>query len=155
MADKCPPPIAVKLGWRQNPRKLEPNGYKNMGDVTPMVQGACAHKGDPSPTAECAADEGCGPVYDARYGEPQAYQDGPGFSHDSVERTSGSLGYVLNIATNSEELWANGRYQQAGRMRVCVSFPNLTTWRCQDGEMGQDGKMSGFGQNNQGFDLPK
>lgn len=168
--DPCPPPIDVKLGFNPNPPKRTP-GWRNLGSITPLVRGACRHKGDASPDAVCAVDEGCadhvGSVYERTYGQPEAYQNGNGFTRDPVERTTDGCvvtvggvdhvpcGYNLAFATSSPNLWADGIFLQNGPMDVCVSMPNLDHWRCQSGRMSTDGKMEGFSTNDSGYDKPK
>ena len=140
--DHCPQPADIKLGFRPDARKLA-LGYRNMADITPIDADGKASPVD------------CGPTFDSRYGEPQAYQTGTGFTQDPVERASNTLGFVLVMASNDPSLWESGHYAQAGPMTVCVSYPFLNHWRCQDGTMGGDGLMTGFGQNNRGYNLPK
>jgi hypothetical protein len=140
--DSCSTPAEVKLGFRPNPRKLA-LGYKNMFDVTYMDA-----NGKPCPTE-------CGKQYNALYGEPEAWQTGTGFTRDPVERASNTDGYVLNIATNSEADWQDGKFKAAGLMTVAVSCKCVSYWRAQDGMMGTDGLMTGFGQNSQGYNIPK
>lgn len=139
--DACPRPDGIKLGWRDT-RKLE-KGWRNQFNVTPLVGGV-------------PASEGCGETYFLRYGEPQAFQDGPGFTGDPVERASGdSFGDILVIATNDESQWDGPIYKPNGPMTIGVSYPWLKTWRCQNGVMGTDGQMRGFGNNSQGYDKAK
>jgi hypothetical protein len=126
-----------------------------MADITPIVKGACGHKGDTGSEATCAVDEGCGPAYNAKYGEPLAFQSGTGFVRDAVERASFTLGFVLVMATNSEAEWAGGKYRASGPMTVCVSYPFLDHWRCQDGNMSDEGLLEGVGANVFGYDLLK
>jgi len=126
-----------------------------MADVTPLVRGACAHKGDTSANAVCAANEACGPTYDEQYGEPEAFQTGTGFYRVDVERASGTLGYLLVMATNYEALWTSGSYAEAGPMEVCVAFPFLPVWRCQRGLMSAAGRLEGVGSNERGYDEPR
>lgn len=142
------------MNFRHDARKLA-LGYRNTGDITPMVRGACLHKGNASPDAVCAASEGCGETYHARYGEPQAYQTGNGFTRDPVERSSANP-YILTFATNSESLWASGSYAQAGQMEVCVSFDFFPVWRCQKVHMSREGRLEGFGSDFEaGYDVAK
>lgn len=149
---RCPAPFGIKLGFRQDARKLA-LGYRNIADITAIVRGACAHKGDLSPDAICPADEFCGDAYNAALGQPEAFQTGPGFDHDPVERSSENP-YILVIATNSPNDWEGGRYKAAGRMTIGVSYRHLNFWRCQDVVMTEDGRIIG-GQNSAGYDLPK
>lgn len=165
---QCPAPFAVKLGFSQEISKRDP-GWRHTASITPLVRGACTHKNDPSPNAVCAASEFCadhvGSEYWNRYGQPQAWQTGNGFTRHPVERSTDSCnkndpgqvpcGYNLAFVTNSREEWVNGKYIYAGPMEVCVSMGHLSTMRCQSGTMGQDGKMYGFGQDAQGVDKPK
>jgi hypothetical protein len=64
-------------------------------------------------------------------------------------------GYNLKFATGGAQNYHGGRYKEAGPMRVCVSLPFLSTLRCQEGVMGEDGRMTGFGQDNSSKDVPK
>jgi len=139
---QCVRPDGIKLGWR-DARKIQP-GWRNTFNVTPTIGGV------PAP-------EGCGSFYYETYGEPQAFQSlVGGFQDDPVERASGdSYGCILVLATNSEELWKNGEYQEAGKMTIGVSYPWLRFWRCQDVVMGVDGKITGAGNNSQSYDRPK
>lgn len=130
----------------------------------------CAHKGLTGPADTCAVDEGCadhvGSPYEVKYGQPQAFQDGPGFKGDPVERSTDGCtvivdgvphvpcGYNLKFSTAGEQNYPGGRYNEAGRMRICASLPGLP-WRCQDGIMSEAGKLEGFGTNDRGYDLPK
>lgn len=104
--------------------------------------------------------EGCGEYYFNTYGIVQAYQTGTGFIKDPVDRVSGdSWGDILNLATNDDKHWSNGEaggtWLQAGPMTICVTYPWLTTWRCQNGSMDTAGKLNGIGTNAQGYDLAK
>lgn len=102
------------------------------------------------------APEGCGQAYFDTYGQPDAYQSGPGFNRDPVERASGdSFGDILVLATNDESQWSGGRYLPAGAMTVCTSYPWLPSWRCQNGTMNAAGQLVGFGPNSQGYDRAK
>lgn len=164
----CPEPVTLKLGFSPGVKKLA-LGWRNLGGISPWVIGACAHKNDSRPEAECAAAEHCadhrGSAYWHRYGQPQVYQSGNGFTKDPVERqtddcnrdTSMELpcGYNLTFSTNHEPDWVGGQYRFAGPMTVCATLPPLDHWRCQDGTMGEDGLMRGFGGNVRGYDLPK
>jgi hypothetical protein len=139
--------------------------------VTDQAPRACAHKGIFAIGATCAADEHCadhvGSVYERLYGQPQAFQDGPGFTGDPVERSTDGCtvvingvphvpcGYNLKFATGGPQNYPGGRYKEAGPMRICVSLPPLRTLRCQDGEMSGDGRLLGVGTNDRGYDLPK
>lgn len=182
-SDACPAPFAIKLGFGQNPRPLNP-GFANTAGITPLVSNTetnrapCAHKGLSGPSDTCAASEGCadhvGAAYQVRYGQPQAVQSlVGGFQNDPIERTTDGCnkddpsvvpcGYNLRFATGCQREtdhgpcvnYPDGRYKETGHMRVCVSLPNLPTWRCQEGEMDSDGKLSGFGQDNRSRDVPK
>lgn len=164
----------MKLGFGQNPRALNP-GFANTASITPLVSNTesnrqpCAHKGLTGPQDTCAADEGCadhvGAPYQVTYGQPQAFQDGPGFTGDSVERTTDGCnkddpgvvpcGYNLRFATGGRENYPGGRYKETGHMRICASLPSLPTWRCQSGEMDSDGRLQGFGTDSRSVDVPK
>jgi len=139
---KCVRPDGIKLGWRDQ-RKIQP-GWRNTFNVTPTIGGV------PAP-------EGCGQFYFDTYGQPEAYQSlEGGFQKDDVERASGdSFGCILVLATNSEELWKDGRYTEAGKMTIAVSYPWLKFWRAQDCVMGEDGKITGAGNNTKSYDIPK
>jgi hypothetical protein len=174
LTDACPAPYAVKLGFGQNPRALNP-GFANTASITPLVANTqanrqpCAYRGLTGPEDTCPADEGCadhvGAPYQVAYGQPQALQDGPGFRGDPVERTTDGCnkddpgvvpcGYNLRFATGGRENYLGGRYNEAGPMRICASMPNLPTWRCQTGTMGDDGKLNGFGTDSHSTDVPK
>lgn len=138
----CAKPDGIKLGWR-DARKIQP-GWRNMFNVTPTIGGV------PAP-------EGCGQFYFDTYGEPKAEQSlEGGFQDDPVERASGdSWGCILVMATNSENLWKDGSYQEAGRMTVKVTYDWLPYWVAQDGEMGTDGLMRGFGTNSKSYQIKK
>lgn len=164
----------MKLGFGQNPRALNP-GFANTASITPLVANTesnrqpCAYRGLTGPEDTCAPTEACadhvGAPYQVVYGQPQAFQDGPGFRGDPVERTTDGCnkddpsvvpcGYNLRFATGGRENYPGGRYKEAGPMRICASLPNLPTWRCQTGTMGEDGKLDGFGQDNRSRDVPK
>jgi hypothetical protein len=177
LTDACPAPFAVKLGFGQNPRGLNP-GFANTGSITPLVSNTetnrqpCAYRGLTGPKDTCAASEGCadhvGSPYEVTYGQPSAVQSlAGGFQNDPIERSTDGCtvivngvphvpcGYNLKFATGGAENYVAGRYREAGHMRVCVTLPPLPTWRCQEGEMGADGKFSGFGQDNRSTDVPK
>jgi hypothetical protein len=141
--DKCPKPIGIKLGFRQDVRKLA-SGYRNMADITPLIPGG-------------VADPGCGLTYFREFGEPQAFQSLEGkWQFEPVERASGdSYGCILVFATNDERRWTTGKYDEAGKMTIGVSYPWLSYWRCQDVTMGEDGRIYGGGMNAQSYDRPK
>lgn len=155
----CPAPYDIRIGINKDAAKRQP-GWRNTGGITPDVVGDCAHKGNPSCDARCAASESCadhvGSPYWNRYGQPQAYQSGNGFTKHPIERTTDSCnrndpmqvpcGYNLAFATNHEPDWENGRFKFAGPMEVCASLPHLNYWSCRRGTMTDDGRMTGFDQ---------
>lgn len=144
-SDRCPKPDGIKLGFRQNPTKLKGLGYRNEADVTPTFQGK-------------AIDPGCGAELERLYGQPEAVQSlEGGFQDDPVERASleSSHGCILRFVSNSEDLWENGRYKEAGKMTVKVTYPHLSFWRAQDVVMGTDGKITGSGDNSHSYNIPK
>lgn len=138
----CAKPTGLKLGFRDQ-RQLA-RGFRIMFDASPLI-------GDGQ-----KASEGCGAYYEVTYGQPEAFQSGPGFAHDPVERASGAgNGCLLVIATNYEGDWEGNRYKLAGKYTVGVSYPWLTTWRCQDFTIDEQGQAHGAGTNAQGYDRPK
>lgn len=143
-------------------RKLEESRHtwRNVWNVTPVVRstgpgGSCEWKRDKETGVlpeECEAANSCAVVYaktfapiDPAVGIPQAFQAGPGFTHDPVERSSTS-DYLLVITDGA-----------AGPTRLCASFPNLDTWRCQDFFIDSEGEAVGVEGNDRtrSFDLPK
>jgi hypothetical protein len=139
---QCAKPDGIKLGWR-DARKIQP-GFRNQMNITPTIGGV------PAP-------EACGAYYEQTYGQPEAEQSlVGGFQNDPVERASGdSFGCILVFASNSPDLWKDGKYIEAGKMTVKVTYPWLPYWVAQDGVMGTDGKMTGFGTNQQSYQIPK
>jgi len=132
----------------------------------------CAYRGLTGPTDTCPVNEGCGDhvgsPYEVAYGQPEAFQSlAGGFTKDPVERSTDGCtvviggvphvpcGYNLKFSTAGSENYSGGRYKEAGHMHICVSLPNLPTLRCQDGEMGADGKLEGFGTDSHSTDVPK
>ena len=92
-----------------------------------------------------------------KYGEFERFVTGDGISgRDPVEVQSDNP-WIMVDATNSDEThWEGGRYTLAGRRTYCVSLKHLKEWRCQDGVMGEDGQLRGFGGNpDHGYDIPK
>lgn len=141
---RCPRPDGIKLGFKQNPTKLA-RGYRNEADVTPTYQGV-------------AIDPGCGDELERLYGQPEAVQSlAGGFQDDPVERASlaSAHGCILRFTTNAEDRWENGRFIEAGKMTVKVTYPHLSFWRAQDVTMGTDGKITGSGDNSHSYDIPK
>jgi len=159
-------PIRAKLAIF-NKRKIEASRHtwRNVWNVTPIVAstgngGSCEWKRDQETgelPSECEAANACAAVYakafapiDPAVGIPQAYQaghnkDGSTFGHDPVERSSTS-DYLLVITDGGQ-----------GSARLCASFPNLDSWRCQDFFIDSDGEAVGVEGNDRirSFDLPK
>lgn len=158
----CPTPTRVKLGWAGYGGNHLVRGIRNLWSFTPMVPstgpgGSCEWKRNKDTgllPAECEAHHSCAEVY----GDPLAYQDGPGFRGHPVERASVSQ-YNLVIATNWPELWTTGRYGQAGEHKLCATLEGgplklRFPWRCQRGyidEKGfaQAGPDGGFGKDGE------
>ncbi len=147
-------------------RKLDParHSWRNVWNVTPIVpstgdNGSCEWKrnAEGELPRECEAAPQCAEVYsktfapiDPAVGIPQAFQgghnrDGSTFSHDPVERSSTS-DYLLVITDAGQ-----------GPARLCASFPNLDSWRCQDFAVDGEGEAVGVEGNDstRSFDLPK
>jgi hypothetical protein len=82
---------------------------------------------------------------DPAVGIPQAYQAGVGFDHDPVERSSAN-DYLLVITDGAP-----------GPAKLCASFPNLTSWRCQAFHIAADGEAVGVEGNDsvRSHDEPK
>lgn len=136
----CGKPTNLKLGIRDQ-RQLA-KGYRITFDCSPLVDGV-------------KAPEGCGPYYLATFGEVQAFQKGPGFDADPVERSSVGDGFLLVIATNYEADWSGSRYKLAGNYTIGVSYPWLKVWRCQDFTIDENGQAHGYGTNAQSYDMAK
>jgi len=142
--DACPKPDDVKIGFRAAVKK--DIGYRNTFDLTPMFEGSAIRP-----------ESNCGEILIQRYGEFQRFQTSPvwGGGREPVELQSDNP-YILVEATNSDaEHWDHGHFTQAGERTYCVSYAHLAHWRCQTGSMGDDGRLTGFGPNNQGFDKEK
>lgn len=136
----CGKPTSLKLGFFAQ-RQLEGRGYRITFDASPLVDGV-------------KAPEGCGDYYNETYGQVEAFQQGPGFDHDPVERSS-SNPFLLVIATNYEADWSGGRYLLAGKYTLGVTYPWLKVWRCQDFTIDDKGQASGYGTNQQSYDKAK
>jgi hypothetical protein len=136
----CGKPTSLKLGIRGVRQLLR--GWRIAFDCSPLVDGV-------------KVSEGCGPYYLQTYGEVEAFQKGPGFDHDPVERGSDGDGFILVIATNNEADWQDGRYKRAGKYTIGVSYPWLNSWRCQDFTIDEKGEAHGYGNNQQSYDLFK
>jgi hypothetical protein len=139
---EVPTPAGIKLGWRGT-RKLE-LGFRNEFNITPTDDNG---RGLP---------EAMGEALMLKFGWPEAFQDGPGFTGEPVERASGdSFGCIARIATNSPGEWDGGRYTKAGHYTIGASYPHFNYWRCQDFTIGDDGQVSGAGTNQQSYNRPK
>jgi hypothetical protein len=135
----CSRPDAVKLGFRDQ-RKLA-RGYRIMFDASDMANGV-------------KIPEGCGDWLNQQFGQMEAYQNGPGFTHDPVERSSSNPS-LLVIATNNDADWDGNRYKLAGNYEVGVSRSVLNVWRAQKFTIDDQGQAHGMGNNQQSFDVPK
>lgn len=136
----CGKPTSLKLGFFAQ-RQLEGRGFRISFDVSPLVDGV-------------KAPESCGDYYNQTYGQVLAFQDGPGFRGDPVERSSSNPN-LLVIATNYEADWEGGRYKLAGKYTLGVTYPWLPVWRCQDFTIDDRGQAHGYGNNQQSYDLAK
>lgn len=136
----CAKPASVKLGFRDQ-RGLS-RGFRIMFDASDLDA-----DGNKIP-------EGCGDYLNETYGQIEAYQKGPGFDHDPVERSSSNPS-LLVIATNYEGDWDGNRYKLAGSYEVGVSRAHLKVWRVQRFTIDERGEAHGMGTNAQAIDLPK
>lgn len=147
-SEPCPRPDGIKLGFRASVKK--DRGARNTFDVSPTVNGETVRP-----------ETGCGPVYLERYGIIQGFQSSSHFVFDGLEWQPQDpypdRGYILVVATNSapDEEWSGDKYLLAGPYTFCVSYPWLTTWRCQNGTMSTAGQLVGFGSNERAYDLAK
>lgn len=154
----------MKIGFRASVPKWndcpECKGARNTFNVSPF-------RSDGSVIGP-EAQEGCALV--AAYGEFVRFQtvgywaDERGGPTDAVELQAAALDqdcgekYILVEATNSDdnpEHWSGKTYLMTGKRSFCVAYHYMTTWRCQDGMMDSRGVLTGFGENNRGYDLPK
>jgi hypothetical protein len=156
----CPKPIRAKLAIFAKRKLPDRPTWRNVWNVTPMVDstgngGSCEWKRNQETgelPSECEAAPQCAAQYqiifapiDPAVGIPQAYQKGPGFDHDPVERSS-TNDYLLVITDGAE-----------GPTKLCASFPNLDTWRCQDFYIAGSGEAVGVEGNDRtrSHDEPK
>lgn len=156
-------PGGVKLGFRMAIPKWNDcrdcKGARNTFNVTPFREDGSVIGAE--------AREGCALV--KAWGEFQRFQTvgvfaKDGGNHEDVELQAAPLDddcghyYILVEATNSDDNpdhWSGKTYLPAGKRSYCVSYGYMKTWRCQDGQMDSRGVLTGFGENNRGYDLNK
>jgi hypothetical protein len=71
---------------------------------------------------------------------------------DPVEIQSDNA-WIAHESTNSapDSEWSGNTYLLSGSRTYCVTLAHLDHFICQDGQMGSDGRLTGFGSNQRSY----
>lgn len=122
-------------------------GFRNTFDLSPTSGGVTI-----------GPETGCGDFLENFYGEFERFVTGDHIEGRDPVEIQTTNHYILVEATNSDDNpdhWQGQTYLLSGKRTYCVSYKHLKFWRCQDGTMGSEGQLQGFGTNSRGYDLAK